>query len=53
MKTDDWDKPLQLSARSLEFTDPYDGSARRYGIVAILLWLFAYAVLTLLCLQRL
>lgn len=44
---------IPLAPVALLFWLPADGSARRYGIVAILLWLFAYAVLTLLCLQRL
>lgn len=38
VKTDDWDKPLQLIARSLEFTDPYDGTARRYVSEQALRW---------------
>ena len=44
---------IPLAPVVLLFWLPADGSARRYGIVAILLWLFAYTVLTLLCLQRL
>lgn len=43
---------IPLAPLALLFWLPEDGPARRGWLLAIILWLLAYTVLTLLCLQR-